>query len=164
MKGEIFRERRWVLGLIFTLFLVMGCGQGEGEIKPAEIHYGEDLCAECGMIISDPKFASSITKVIGEKSYQNIAFDDIGDMLAYLEKHPEEEIVGWFVHDYESEEWIDATTAFFVESDQIKSPMNHGIAACAERASAEAMAAETNGKVMTWKELQSMGTETHQHS
>ena len=63
----------WFIALIVTLmvaiFVFAACGRGEGKIQPAEIHYGEDLCAECGMIISDPKFASSISKEIGEGRY-----------------------------------------------------------------------------------------------
>lgn len=154
----------WFAGLIVALIVLAACGRGESEVKPAEIHYGEDLCTECGMIISDPKFASSISIESGEGSYQNLAFDDIGDMLAYLAKHPNEKIAGWFVHDYDTEQWIDATTAYFVVSDQVKSPMNHGIAACAEQVSAEAMAAKVNGKVVTWDELQSLESIGHDHS
>ena len=158
----------WFIALIVTLmvaiFVFAACGRGEGKIQPAEIHYGEDLCAECGMIISDPKFASSISKEIGAGRYQTVAFDDIGDMLAYLDKHPEEKVVGWFVHDYETEEWIDATTAFFVVSEEVKSPMNHGIAAHAQKSAAEAMAQKSDGQLFTWQEVQLHATQDHAHS
>lgn len=150
--------------LFFALLLLNACSRGDGEIKPAEIHYGEDVCAECGMIISDAKYASSISLEIGAGRYQTVMFDDIGDMLAYLGKHSDAKVVGWFVHDYDSEEWIDATTAFFVVSDQIKSPMNHGIAAYAQQSSAEARATQTQGKVAKWDELQKLETEGHRHS
>lgn len=154
MKGETVKTIRW-LGIFILALLILGaCGRGDREIQPADIHYGEDVCTECGMIISDPKFASSISKEIGEGRYQTVAFDDIGDMIAYLGKHADEKVVGWFVHDYETEEWIDATLAYFVVSTNVKSPMNHGIAACAERAAAEKIAEKTSGKVVTWDELQ----------
>lgn len=162
------KSGRWFIALIVTLivaiFVFAACGRDESTIQPAEIHYGEDLCAECGMIISDPKFASSISKEIGEGRHQTVAFDDIGDMLAYLDKHPEEKVVGWFVHDYETEEWIDATTAFFVVSEAVKSPMNHGIAAHAQKSAAEAMVQKNNGQLFTWQEVQSHATQGHAHS
>ena len=164
IRNPQFAIRISTVVLLFALLLLNACSRGEGEIRPAEIHYGEDVCAECGMIISDPKYASSISLEIGTGRYQTVMFDDIGDLIAYLDKHPDDKVVGWFVHDYESEEWIDATTAFFVVSDQIKSPMNHGIAAYAQQPSAEARAKQTNGQVTNWDELQKLETEGHSHS
>lgn len=155
---------RWLTALLMALILLSACGRGESEIRPGAIHYGEDVCAECGMIINEPKFASSISKEIGEGRYQTVIFDDIGDMLAYLHQHNEEKIVGWFVHDYETEEWIDATTAYFVVSEQVRSPMNHGIAACSQQADAAAMAEKVQGTVVNWDEVQLLATEDHVHS
>lgn len=55
--------------------------------------------------------------------------------------------VGVWVHDYNSEEWIDAEAAFFVESNAIKSPMGHGLAAFADKSAAEQFAAEVEAGV-----------------
>ncbi|MFN8442358.1 MAG: nitrous oxide reductase accessory protein NosL [Caldilineaceae bacterium] len=169
MARSSSRNSQWAMRnvatiLVFALLLLNACSRGEHEIRPAEIHYGEDVCAECGMIISDAKYASSISLQIGTGRYQTVMFDDIGDMMAYLGTHSDAKVVGWFVHDYDSEEWLDATTAFFVVSEQIKSPMNHGIAAYAQQSSAEARASQTHGKVAKWDELQKLETEGHSHS
>ena len=144
---------RLIFILLFSLTVFTACGGGKGKIGPADIHYGEDLCAECNMIISDPRFASSYSKQVGDGEYETLAFDEIGNMLLYASKHPEDKVVGWFVHDYETEEWIDATAAFFVVSEQIKTPMNYGIVACAEKAAAEKLANELAGELLTWDEL-----------
>ncbi len=50
-------------------------------------------------------------------------------MLNHMQQNLTLTGVGWWVHDYQSEEWIDATTAWYVVGEQIKSPMNHGMAA-----------------------------------
>ena len=88
---------------------------------------------------------------------------DLGAFPMLVEEG-EEKVVGWFVHDYETEEWIDATTAFFVVSEEVKSPMNHGIAAHAQKSAAEAMAQKSDGQLFTWQEVQSHATQGHAHS
>lgn len=141
------------LVLLLALLLMAGCAQGSAEVAPPEIRYGEDLCAHCNMIISDPRFAAGYAHELSPGRYESLAFDDIGDLLAHLEKHPERKIVAWYVHDYTTEEWLDATVAYYVVSDQILSPMGHGIAAHATRAAAEAMDQAKAGRVLDWNGL-----------
>ncbi len=50
-----------VLLFLALALLAAGCAQGTAEIKPPEIRYGEDVCVECKMIISDPRFAAAYT-------------------------------------------------------------------------------------------------------
>lgn len=140
---------------LLTLFLLLaGCAQGQAMIEPPTILYGEDRCAECGMIISDPRFASSLLYEISEGRYASLLFDDIGDMLVYTAKHPEQKIVAWYVHDYANEEWLDATQAYFMTSPAIQTPMGHEIAAHATQTAAQAMADELHGLVVDWSALQ----------
>ncbi|MEZ4869967.1 MAG: nitrous oxide reductase accessory protein NosL [Caldilineaceae bacterium] len=147
--------RGWRLWLLSVLFLLTACARGEREIKPPEIRYGEDLCAECNMIISDPRYAAGYAYEITTGRYESVAFDDIGDLLVNLRKYPERKIVAWYVHDYASKEWLDATTAFYVVSPKIRSPMGHGIAAHADQSAAQAMAQSVYGEVRDWAGLQS---------
>lgn len=139
------------------LFLV-ACARGEPTASPPAIRYGEDACAECNMIISDPRYAAGYAYEISAGRYESLAFDDIGDLLVHWTKMPEQKIVAWYVHDYATEEWLDATTAYYVVSDQIHSPMGHGIAAHASRSAAEQMALEKGGQVFDWSGLQAMAT------
>jgi copper chaperone NosL len=140
--------------LLTLLLLLTGCAQGQAVIEPPTIYYGEDRCAECGMIISDPRFASSLLYEISEGRYASLLFDDIGDMLVYSEKHPQQKIVARYVHDYANEEWLDATQAYYVSSLEIHTPMGHGIAAHATQIAAQAMADELHGEVFNWSALQ----------
>lgn len=146
-------KRYRLLGLLLLLVLAWGCAEGSTTIVPPEIRYGEDLCAECNMVISDPRFAAGYVYEVSEGRYQSLAFDDIGDLLVHMDKHPAHKIVAWYVHDYQSAEWLDATTAYYVVGEQIRSPMNHGIAAHATEAAATAMAANLAGEMMDWATL-----------
>jgi nitrous oxide reductase accessory protein NosL len=67
------------------------------------------------------------------------------------------------VHDYPSEKWLRAETAYFVQSPQVQTPMAHGIAAYADRPAAEAAAQKYGVKVMTFDELRQMPTSAMSH-
>lgn len=146
-------KRYLLLGALLLLLLAWGCAEGSSTIAPPAIRYGEDLCAECNMVISDPRFAAGYVYEVREGRYRSLAFDDIGDLLVHMAKHPEHTIIAWYVHDYQSEEWLDATTAYYVVGEQIRTPMNHGIAAHATEAAATAMAVNLAGEVMDWATL-----------
>ncbi|OUC08222.1 hypothetical protein RY27_10265, partial [Litorilinea aerophila] len=91
------------IGKILLLFLALsgilsGCARVSAEPAPPEIRYGEDICQECKMIISDPRFAAGYAYEPVPGRYQSLSFDDIGDMLAYAARHPAHVIVDWHVH------------------------------------------------------------------
>lgn len=142
-----------VLLFVVALAVLAGCAQGSSTPAAPEIHFGEDVCADCNMIISDPRFASAYAYEIEPGRYESLAFDDIGDMLGHARNHPENTVVNWWVHDYYSEEWIDATTAIYVASENIQSPMGHGVAAFAQQADAETLAQEMEGEILDWDKV-----------
>jgi copper chaperone NosL len=150
----MMRAKIWLFMLM--MLWVTSCAQGMAEIKPPDIRFGEDVCADCNMIISDPRFASAYAHEISQGRYASLAFDDMGDMLAHAQKNPEHKIVAWYVHDYTSQEWIDAEQAHFVLSESIRSPMGYGIAAHATLDGAESMAATIEGEIVDWTELSGM--------
>jgi copper chaperone NosL len=139
--------------LLALALLVAGCAQGTAEIKPPEIRYGEDVCAECKMIISDPRFAAAYSYQVSPGRYENALFDDIGDMLVHAVKHPEHQVVAWWVHDYDSKEWLDGQKAAYVFSNNLRTPMAQGTAAFASLEAAQRLAAELQGEVFDWNGL-----------
>ncbi len=141
--------------LIFLLSLVLwaACGKGQSEVKPPEIRYGETECFQCRMIISDARFAAGYTYVVSEGRYENVPFDDIGDMLMYVDEHPEHQIVDFWVHDLTTEEWIRAQDAFYIFSQHLETPMAFGTAALDTREKAEKLAAEYHGEISDWDGL-----------
>jgi len=137
------------LFVIILLLALTACGTDtNAEPEPPTIHYGEDVCEFCGMIISEEGFAAAYVTSDGHGH----TFDDIGDMVkAHLEM--QEEATAFFVHDYESKDWIRAETAYFVLSDSLTTPMLSGLAAFVSIEQANAFAAEVGGKTLTFEEL-----------
>ncbi|MEI2650935.1 MAG: nitrous oxide reductase accessory protein NosL [Microthrixaceae bacterium] len=139
------------LVLIAALALVAalaGCG-GEAATGPPEIHYGRDTCAECHMIISEARFAAAYRDASGSP----FVFDDIGDMIEHGRRAGVlDEITAW-VHDYESEDWIDAPAAWFVKGGSVATPMAGGIVAFAGRSGAEQYIGDNGGELLRWAEL-----------
>lgn len=148
------KRTQTLLILWIVLAVLAGCQpQPEGP-QPPEIRYGQDSCSACGMVIDEARFAAATLLVSGEY----LKFDDAGEMLSYHMNHPEDQVAAWFVHDYPTEKWIRGEQAFFVKSDELQTPMGSGIATFAERAAAEAFAAERNGTVYT---LDHIRAQTH---
>lgn len=134
--------------LLVTAFLWVGCQAAASLDQPPEIVYGEDTCDRCLMIISEPRYAAASVSADGE-AYR---FDGVGDMVAYYQAS-QQEMARFWVHDYETEEWLNADEAHFVISDALITPMGHGIVAFGSRAAAEAMAAGDNGTVFDFPTL-----------
>lgn len=150
-----------VIGHLFSVILLAACAAPTGEPQPPEIHYSEDICDACGMLISEPRFAAATVEADGAAR----KFDDIGDLLGFYADRPGVKVRAYFVHDYLSEKWLRAETAFFIVSPRIQTPMAHGIAAYADRAEAEAAAQQYGVPVMTFDELRQrpLGGMTHGH-
>lgn len=139
---------RALWSLILIGFLMLSCQSSAQLDRPPDIRYGEDACDKCRMIISEARFAAAYVTRQGEVR----RFDDIGDMMQYYREHAEEVAVFW-VHDFETEEWLRADQAFFVISAGIHTPMGHGIIAVSEKGRADQVAITAQGKVLTWSEL-----------
>ena len=148
-------KKQLLLSAVIMLLSVVlaACVQGSTELAPPDIRYGEDVCAQCNMIISDERFASAVAYEVGPGRYETAAFDDIGDMLDWAAAHPDQPLVAWYVHDYESKEWTDATTATYVVTDQVATPMASGILAFAGADRADVMAYGLGLKTSDWTTL-----------
>ena len=138
---------RFLMGLT-AVILLAACG-GESNLEaPPEIRYGEDICEQCGMIINEARYAASYTTTAGDVRL----FDDVGGMLLHDVQNQEDVHVYW-VHDFNSEEWVKAETAVYVLNDDLASPMGWGLAAFAKTADAEQFMAENGGILTTWDDL-----------
>jgi copper chaperone NosL len=101
------------------------------------------------MIINEARFAASYVTTTGEVR----RFDDIGNMLLYVHKHQEDVHVYW-VHDFNSEEWINAEKATLVLNPDLVTPMAWSLAAFATEADAEAYVTRFGGTISNIAELQ----------
>lgn len=131
--------------LVFACFALANCGKQAGG--PPSIRYGKDLCDECRMIINEDRFAAAATGPSGQAA----KFDSVGCLLRYRQSRPELEKI--WVKSYGTAEWLDATAAFFVFSEQISAPMGYGLAAEATKSAAQKLADEVHGRIFDFAEL-----------
>lgn len=137
-----------LLFLTILLFNTACSSKVSTEPVPPTIHYGEDLCEFCNMIISEERFAAGYLTQDGEEWI----FDDIGGMFQH-HLQQQEDVMAFFVHDYEDRTWIRAETAHYVISKELPTPMLFGIVAYAESEKAELIASRSDGEVLTFDEV-----------
>lgn len=140
----------WILFLLASFFMA-GCQAKDIQPQPPEIAYGRDQCDQCGMMISEERFASGLQLADGKY----FKFDDTGEMIKYFTNHQDTNVLAWWVHDYDSLDWIRGEEAFFVMSTTLQTPMGTGILAFQARESADKFAAENNGTVYSLDEIRS---------
>lgn len=129
-----------VLRLIAVCMLVLGFAVAVFA-GPMEIPEGS-RCYECGMKVNPASpFAAQIMD-----GATLLPFCDIGDMMHSYKKMAEKPGT-LYVRDFASGEWTDALNAFYVKSDEFKTPMGWGFAAFREKGEAE-----KKGSPMTFEE------------
>lgn len=113
-----------------------------------KIAYGEVICEQCGMIVSEEAQAAAYRLPDGDLR----VFDDLGDMVLYHRLNNEDVHIFW-VHDFQTGEWMHAPDAFFVATDDLVTPMGHGIAAFTYEAGAKYLSDEHDAPIYRWNEL-----------
>jgi copper chaperone NosL len=142
------RTTNYALLLIALLFVALtACRSAVDLTQPPDIRYGEDVCDLCGMIISEPRFAAAYVTTEGETR----RFDDIGDMIMYHMETGEDVAVFW-VHDYETAEWLQADEATLAYVEDMITPMGSGLIAFADPDAAAAAVAH-GGDLMDFATL-----------
>jgi len=136
---------RLFASLVLSGLVLTACGSSE-KIGPPEINYGRDVCIECGMIIDDPRFAATYRLDDGTEK----VFDDLGGLIIRGRETDELESAAVWVSDFDEETLIDATTAFFVPTVGVTSPMGHGILAFEDENRAQVIAMDLGGEVIRW--------------
>lgn len=135
--------------VLLIVFLLVACGgNANASPVPPQIHYSEDVCEFCGMIVSEERFAGGYITPDGQEHI----FDDIGDMVqAHLQN--DGNIAATFVHDYNEHAWIKAETAYYVQNKDFPTPMLSGITAFSQQEQAAAFANEQGGIIFNFEEM-----------
>lgn len=128
--------RRQVLGLVPAAVAVSALGAcADKGTGPAEVRWGKENCAYCGMIVDDPRFAAQIRGGAKRKVWK---FDDLGDAVLWLARQPfaDDPATEFWVGNSDAVAtkggaWIDARTAWYLEGR--KSPMAHNFGAVPDR-------------------------------
>jgi copper chaperone NosL len=142
--------RTAAVGLLGLMALVVaGAACGTEQTGPPDIEYGRDVCDECHMIISEARYAAAYRDADGNPSI----FDDIGDMLEHGRSSGTLDDAVIWVHDFGTEEWIEAPQAWFVEGGDVETPMAGQIVAFETEADARRFAEDNGGEVRSWTAL-----------
>lgn len=148
------RRRRYLAWLAVAAAVVGAAAavlatRPEGPPPPAQVLYGVDECAECGMVLSDARSAAQMLT-----DHRAAKFCDVGCLVVYQLRHH----AGWdgvraaYVPDWNTRQWLDARRAWWVSTHH-KTPMLYGLVTLGDRTEAERMAQEQGGQVMTYDQV-----------
>ena len=140
-----FFRLQTVISITFIAFLFSSC-----SVEPVAIEYGKDACHFCKMNIVDSQHAAEIVTKKG-KAFK---YDAIECMMQNRFNWQEEEIGLFLMTDYSTPgNLINATTAHYLISEGLSSPMGGNLTGFENKADAEKTKEEKGGKVLTWNEL-----------
>jgi copper chaperone NosL len=129
--------------IVNPLLFLMSCSS---EIEP--IDYGKEACQFCKMTIVDARFGTEIITKKG-KVYK---FDDLHCLVHYMKENKinEADLAHIVVADFKNEgSFLPVYQAYFVKSDQFKSPMRGDIAAFKSEDVAD-KAKPNNAQIVSW--------------
>ena len=139
--------------LLVTLLVVPsmlpGCG-GEEALRPPDLDGGHDVCAVCGMAVSDDRYAAAVVLRDDGRVY-TLLLDDLGELPRLMLPPHDEAAV--FVKDEGTRAWVRAEEAHFVKSDSLRTPMGFGLAAFADEGRASARLRELSGTMVPLDDL-----------
>ncbi len=143
-------QLRWLVPLVSLV--VFGCSSPE----PHPIDYGNTECASCMMMVTDPRFGAEAVTNTG-KTY---VFDAIECMLGwYLAEDVviQEDIHSLWVSDHAVPgTLIDVSSAHFLHSEELRSPMSMNVASFAEERTLRDAQARYGGEHITYGQVVAM--------
>ena len=142
MKSKLLKP----LTGVFILLLTISC-----KVEPQSIEYGKDQCSFCKMNVVDKTHASQYVTSKGKQ----FKFDAIECMMNDLNEKNEADIAILLVANYGNPGgMIDATTAIFLISKEIKSPMGANLSAFSSSNIAEEVQQKHGGTIFSWETLE----------
>jgi nitrous oxidase accessory protein len=133
------------LCLLAGLFLA-ACSQG-----PRDVAIGAEECARCLMLVSEAHFAAQLRTERGRTH----VFDSIECMGRFARQADGETAFGglWATDFTAPGSWIPVEEAFFLQSDELRSPMGMNLSAYATEDDARAHQTRHGGHVMRWSSV-----------
>ncbi len=135
---------------LLSLLVIVSCLFASCSNEPPSISYGKDLCELCKMTIMDRKFGAAAANNKGKI----VKFDSGECMVNYLKSERKIAAEKFLIINYAMPETlIDATTAYFLQGGEVKSPMGGRLAAFSTKEEAEKFQKELSGNLLTWSEV-----------
>jgi len=135
--------------LLLSALALSACDRADTDAPPS-LHLDDDICAECGMIISDERFASAAITEDDAGRATTLLFDDLNCMASHEVMNPELRIRRRWVHDHSTRAWIDANGATYLCSPNLQTPMASHVAAFDKRQGADALHKALDGDIRTF--------------
>ena len=133
------------IALMAVLCLFVSC-----KVEPEQINFGSDACQFCKMTIVDQQHAA---QYVTDKGKQ-FKFDAIECVVNELAEKKPDNIALLLVADYNSPgQMIPATSAVYLISPAIKSPMGANLSAFSTEQIALSIKADSEGELYSWQEL-----------
>jgi len=136
---------------IFSLIAIL-CFLASCSADPRPIVYGQDGCHHCKMTLMDPKYGSELVTEKGKV----FIFDDLNCMLNFKnsDEGKGQEYKHILVTDYLNEGiLIEAKDAFYLKSEQFKTPMASQIVAFKDYDLLKEQKYADGGIYLAWGEL-----------
>lgn len=127
---------------------------------PRPVVLGSESCAHCHMTVADDRFIAQLVTSTGKV----LIYDDPGCLATALRDGvvDEDRIRSVWVTDFlDPASLLDASEAWFVQSDAVHTPMASGLAALATRAQADSVAVSVQGAVLRWDAVRRDGDHRH---
>jgi copper chaperone NosL len=118
--------------------------------EPEPINFGTDQCYLCKMNISDTRFGAEIVNNKG-KAFKFDAAECMFNAVS-VDKISKADIEKYYVIDAVNS-LIDASTAFYLISDKLPSPMGANLSAYSKKEDAEKYLKEYGGQVFSFNDL-----------
>jgi len=138
-----------LIGVLSVSFVLGGCG-GEGVDGPPSVRLGDSVCTECGMIISDERFATA-TVIESDRGREALLFDDFSCQKNFESKHSDSSVVDRWSHDHGTSAWFHTSQAWFVRSAELRTPMASQAAAFVSEEDARVFAETINGQILSFE-------------
>lgn len=144
-----FQKKKNNLALI-SVIIISGGINACNNAAPKPIKLNADKCDYCSMTIADGRFGAELITKKG-RCYK---FDDLQCMLDYKKEKTSLEYKVFYVNDYNSNnQLIDASKAFYVQNEDLRSPMGGNTAAFLTQENAIRFGKNKSALVQTWTEI-----------
>lgn len=145
---KVKKSKKVIASVLPLLFVALSSCETS---KPEPIKLNSDNCDNCGMTISNPKFAAEIFTKKG-RAYK---FDDISCMINYKNDNKEKtEGSNFYISDFLGDNHLmPAETAVYIKGEKIQSPMGGNIAAFNNTDNANTYAAQFSAEVTNWNAI-----------
>jgi len=131
---------------LFLLLLLASCS----STKPEALIVNKDQCEFCKMTVADTRFGAETISVKG-RIYK---FDDLNCMIAFNKANEKIIMNQLYVNDFAANnQLIDATTAWYITHETVKSPMGSNTAAFSNKETAMNKAKSVSAEVISWNQL-----------